>query len=238
MSKKAEARQRVKAMREEQLRKERRRERTLRFGIAGAVLAAVVIIAVAVNASRGGDGATNLPGAVSEDDSGIVVGQADAPVTIDNWMDFLCPHCQEFEATNGEAIDELVASGDAKVVYHPVSYTGGEYSVRANNAFACAADEGKPNEFLKAAFESPAQWSDDDLVALGEEAGIGGSYAECVQDGTYDDWASSVLDAARDKEITGTPTLFIDGPAYDEPQVMDARTPDAIRSAVEAASAS
>lgn len=231
MSKKAEARQRVKAMREEQLRKERRRERTLRFGIAGAVLAAVVIIAIAVNASRGGGDVENLPGAVSEDESGIVVGESDAPVTIDYWMDFLCPHCQEFEATNADTIDELVSSGDAKIVYHPVSYTGGEYSVRANNAFACAADEGKPNEFAKAAFGSPAQWSDDDLVALGEDAGIGGDFAKCVEDGTYSGWASAVLDAARDRDVTGTPTVFVNDELLESQQW----TPDGIRATVEAA---
>lgn len=235
MSKKTEARERVKAMREEQARKERARERTLRFGIAAAVLVAVVIIAVAVNASRNGGGPASLPGNVSEDENGIIVGDADAPVTLENWMDFLCPHCQEFEATNGDAIDELVESGDVKMVYHPLSFTGGDYSAGANNAFACAADEGMPNEFLKAAFAAPAQWSNDDLVQMGEDAGIGGNYASCVADGTYDSWADSVTDAARDAEVTGTPTLFIEGPGTDGSELMDARTPDAIQAAVEAA---
>lgn len=239
-SKKGEARERVKAMREEQAKKERRRERTLRFSIAAAVLAAVVIIAVAVNASRDG-GAVNLPSDVSADDAGIVVGDPDAPVTIDNWIDFLCPHCQEFEETNGEAVDELVDSGDVKVVYHPLTFTGATYSARANSAFACAADEGQANEFLKAAFNtqiqsaSPVQWSNDDLKQIGEDAGVGGDFAACVDDGTYESWTDTVDDAAREAEVTGTPTLFIDGPALDEPELMNERTPDGIRNAVEAA---
>lgn len=229
--KKAEARERVKAMREEQARKERKRERVLRFGIAGGVLAAVVIIAVAVTATRGGGGG-ELPSSVNNDGGGIVVGEADAPVTVDYWMDFLCPHCKEFEDTNADALNELADSGDAKIVYHPVTYTGGEYSELANNAFACAADEGKANEFLVAAFENPTQWNNDDLIQIGDDAGVGGDFESCVNDGTYDGWSDTVEDAAGDAEVEGTPTVKVNGEVLESSNW----TPEGIKSAVQAAS--
>src|SRR5699024_7235614 len=113
-SKKAEARERVKAMRAEQARKERQRERLMRFGIAGAVILAVAIIAVAVTLSQNSDdGPVALPDTVSEEGEGITFGEADAPVTLDIWVDFLCPHCKDFEDQNASTINELVDSGQA-----------------------------------------------------------------------------------------------------------------------------
>ncbi|PSL04177.1 protein-disulfide isomerase [Haloactinopolyspora alba] len=240
-SKKAEARERVKAMREEQARRDRRRERTMRFGVAGAVVAAVAIIAIAVAASRGGDGPVAVPEAagagngqeVGSENQGIMIGDASAPVTIDYWMDFLCPHCKEFHDRNGEAISQMVEAGDANIVYHPVTYTGNVYSTRANNAFACAADEGKANEFIDAAFASQQQWSTSTLVDLGEQAGIGGDYESCVRDDTYEDWSSNVESQAQNYDVTGTPTTFINGQLLPR----TSQTPDGITSAVEAVAA-
>ena len=233
-SKKAEARERVKAMREEQAKQERKRERIVRFGIAGAVVAAIAIIAVAVAASRGGsDGPFPVPNTVAEPGGGVLVGDPDAPVTIDSWIDFLCPHCKEWEDLNGTTVDELVDSGDANVVYHPLTYTGGAYSTRANNAFACAADEGMAEEFIKAAFVTQPQWTRSMLVDLGESAGIGGDYESCVRDGTYDDWSSDVTTTARGTNVEGTPTVFVGGELLPN----TSWTPDGIRAAVAAAGA-
>lgn len=237
-SKKAEARERVKAMREEQARQDRRRERTMRFGVAGAVVAAVAIIAVAIASSRGGDGPVAVPEPagqgsgqeVANESQGILVGDEAAPVTIDNWMDFLCPHCKAFEDTNAAAIAQLVEAGEANIVYHPVTYTGNVYSTRANNAFACAADEGMASEFIDAAFAAQGtQWSTSQLVDLGEQAGIGGDYESCVRDDTYEDWSREVESAAQDYQVEGTPTVFVNG------QLLPSTswTPDGIAGAVE-----
>src|SRR5690625_1002340 len=163
-SKKAEARERVKAMRAEQARKERQRERLLRLGIAGAVLVAVAIIAIAVTASRNSDdGPMALPDTVAAEGDGVTFGEADAPAHIDVWLDFLCPHCKSFEDQNGSTIDEIVEAGEATVTYHPVTFTGRNYSSRANNAFACAVDAGQGHESLQALFVSPEQCSANDL---------------------------------------------------------------------------
>jgi protein-disulfide isomerase len=239
-SKKAEARERIKAMREQQARRDRQRERTVRYGVAVAIVAAVAIIAVAVVSSRGGDdGTLVVPTAVAQGNGqdvptssgGILVGDKSAPVTIDYWMDFLCPHCKEFEDVNAATIDQLIESGQANVVYHPLTFTGGTYSTRANNAFACAANIGKGTEFVNAAFAAQQQWATGSLVDLGEQAGIGGSYASCVRDSPYNAWSSNVKASARDFNISGTPTVFINGKELPS----SAWSPDGIRNQVKAA---
>jgi protein-disulfide isomerase len=219
-------------MREEQARKEQRQERLMRFGVAGAILVAVVIIAVAIAATRGGsDDVSAVPASVSGEGGGVTDGAADAPVTVDVWMDFLCPHCKDFDALNGDTLNSLADSGDATVVYHPLTFTGGVYSSRANNAFACAVDEGKTQEFMGAAFDNSQQWSDSALVDLGESIGIGGDYASCVEDETYDGWSTAVAQTAQDQNVTATPTIFVNGtelPSSDW-------TPEGITAAVQAA---
>ena len=242
-SKKAEARERVKAMREEQQRQEKRRERMMKYGVAVAIVAAVAIIAVAVAASRGGsDGPVNVPDAagtgnglqIEGDGQGILAGEAGAPVTIDYWMDFLCPHCAEFETANSGAIQELVDSGQANIVYHPLDFTGGVYSRRANNAFACAAQEGMGSEFKNAAFAAQGtQWSTSSLVDLGEQVGIGGDYEGCVRDDEFEDWAAAVPESARSNQIEGTPTVFVNGELLDASQW----TPEGLNAAVETVAA-
>ena len=230
-TRKNEARERVKAMRVEAAQQQRRRERLLRWGIAAAAVVAVGVVAIAVAGSRGGSGPSPRPDIVTEEGGGILVGDPDAPVTVDYWMDFRCPHCQEFEATNAGAIDELVEAGDANIVYHPLSGTGGVYSGRANNALACASNEGMAAEFVEAAFAAPAQWSSGDLRDLGESIGIGGDYASCVDDGTYDDWVADVSAASADAGVSVTPTVFVN----DELLANSEWTPGGIRAAVEAA---
>lgn len=242
-SKKAEARERVKAMREEQARQDKRRERMMKYGVAVAIVAAVAIIAVAVAASRGGsDGPANIPDAagtgnglpIEGDGQGILVGETSAPVTIDYWMDFLCPHCADFESANSAAIQELVDSGQANIAYHPLDFTGGVYSRRANNAFACASQEGMGSEFKNAAFAAQGtQWSTSSLVDLGEQVGIGGDYESCVRDDEFEDWAAAVPESARTNQVEGTPTVFINGELLDAGQW----TPEGLNAAVETVAA-
>lgn len=233
-SKKADARARIKALREEQARKDRRQERATRLGIAGAVIAAAMIIGAAVVFSDSEDGdSAALPSTVTEPGGGIVVEQADSEVTVDVWMDFLCSHCRDFEEVNGATLTSLGESGQANIVYHPLSFTGGTYSRRANNAFACSADEGKAGEFVTAAFADSQQWSDDSLVALGEDAGIGGEYESCVYADTYDGWVSDVTTEAAEAKIAETPTVFVNG----EKLPSTSWTPEGITAAVDAAAA-
>ena len=117
------------------------------MGIVVAVVA-VLLFAGAVGfgvyrAQRGAGDVTVPTGATP---TGVTVGQASAPVTIDVYLDFQCPLCKAFEERAGSTIDELVAAGQAKVVYHPVAYldrySSTRYASRAAQASGCAADAG------------------------------------------------------------------------------------------------
>jgi protein-disulfide isomerase len=152
--------------------------------------------------------------------AGVAVGDADAPVTIDLFLDFQCPACAQYEQQVGATIDELVASGRARVVYHPVAYlnrfSSTQYSSRSSAAAGCAADAGVLPRFVQLLYrnqppEGGAGLPDERLVELGAQAGAGPDLAACVQDGRYAGWTRAVTDAASRAGVSATPTVLVNG---------------------------
>jgi protein-disulfide isomerase len=166
--------------------------------------------------------------------AGVTVGNPDAPATIDLYLDLQCPACAQFEQQAGATIDELVASGQARVVYHPVAYlnrfSSMQYSSRSSAAAGCAADAGVLPRFAQLLYanqppEGGVGLPAEQIVALGTQAGAGTDFAACVQDGRYADWTRSVTDAASQAGVTATPTVLVNGQGV-------ARSAEALRTAV------
>jgi protein-disulfide isomerase len=51
------------------------------------------------------------------EDGAFVLGNPDAPITIVEFADFMCPHCQVYHETTGQIIEAYVATGMAKFEY-------------------------------------------------------------------------------------------------------------------------
>nr|MDT0660981.1 thioredoxin domain-containing protein [Micromonospora sp. DSM 115978] len=203
----------------QQLARERRRNRTIwTSAIAVVVLLMAGLIGWGIYAGQGSDDYT-APAGASSDGTGVVVGSG--PVTIDLYEDFICPACNQFEQQAGATIDQLVADGRVRLVYHPVAYldraSTTDYSTRSSAASGCAADGGKFRDYAKALFERQppeggAGLSDDELINIGAGVGLtGDDFASCVRDGTYEPWTRHVTEAASRDGVSGTPTVRVDG---------------------------
>jgi protein-disulfide isomerase len=158
-----------------------------------------------------------LESVVSDADDKAIVFNQGAPLKLSIWEDFQCPVCQQFEASIGGYIDELVRSGEAEVAFHNASFLGPE-SRRAANAGFCAADEGKFLDFHKAMYviQSPVEnsgfWNPDNLVRIGEKVGIASdSFATCVRDDAKRELVDTVAESMAKYGVEGTPTVFING---------------------------
>ncbi|MEH0818639.1 MULTISPECIES: DsbA family protein [unclassified Micromonospora] len=221
----------------QQLARERRRRRTLWTSV-GAVVVLVIagLIGWSVWSGQKSDTFTAPPGA-NDAGNGIVIGGG--PVTIDLYEDYLCPACKRFEQVSGATIDQLVADGKVRVIFHPVAYldrySTTEYSTRSSAASGCAAEGGKFKEFTDALFaRQPAEGgpglSNDELTDIGAGVGLNrDDFGSCVRDGTYRPWTDKVTEDASRAGITGTPTIKVDGKDVADP------TPAGITAAVEAA---
>lgn len=221
----------------QQLARERRRRRTLWVSAAAvAVLVIAGLIGWGVWSSQKSDEFT-APKNAAEGGAGVVVGSG--PVTVDIYEDFLCPVCKQFQDTSGATVDQLISEGKIRVVYHPVAYLNRfsttEYSPRSSAASGCAADQGRFAEYAKALYdrqppEGSAGLTDDELIDIGAGVGLDrDAFGSCVRDGTFKPWTEHVTDTASRNNITGTPTVVVDG------QQLADRSPEGIRAAVEAA---
>jgi protein-disulfide isomerase len=202
----------------EQLAKEARRRRAVwTSAIAVAVLLIAGVAGWGIYASQRSS-SFRTPANASADADGLVVGSGHA--TVDVYLDFMCPHCREFEEAAGSALDRLVADKKTELVYHPVAFldaaSTNEYSTRSSASSACVADGGKLSEYVRALFaRQPAEGgpglSDDELVQAGASVGLTDpAFARCVR-GDYRSWTAHVTDAASERGVTGTPTVFVDG---------------------------
>lgn len=170
--------------------------------------------------------------------TGVPVGSPSAKATIDIYQDFQCPACKQFEDLSGQTIDQLVAAGQAKVVYHPVAildrYSPDKYSSRSSAASGCAAADGVFPQYLKLLYanqpeENTPGLTSDKLIALGQQAGAGPGFADCVTSDRYAGWTKSLTDQASKDGLAATPTVKVNGQQVQNP------TPDAVRAAVQAA---
>jgi protein-disulfide isomerase len=207
-------------------------------GVAVAVLV-LILFAAGVGygvyrAQQGGDLAVP-PGATA---TGVPVGGPDAPATIDLYLDFQCPACQAYEQQVGDTLDQLMDTGAARVVYHPVAYldrySSTQYSSRSSAASGCAAEAGVFPQFAELLFANqPPEGGDglsqEQLLALGQQAGAGPGFAECVAEDRYAEWTDTITEAASRAGVTATPTVLVNGREI-------ARTDQALRQAVQAAS--
>jgi protein-disulfide isomerase len=202
----------------EQLAKEQRRKRTMWISV-GAVAVLVIAGLIGWSIYTGGKAAQyTAPKGANAAGTGITAGSG--PVVVDEYVDFLCPHCKTFHDEAAASIEQLVAAGKITLVTHPVAYLDGastnRYSTRASAASGCAAEHGRFTEFADVLFDNqPAEGgagpSDDDLIVFGRQAGLGDDFAQCVRDKRYVNWTGHVSEEAGRAGVTGTPTVLVNG---------------------------
>lgn len=165
------------------------------------------------------------PGAT--DAGGIVVGSASAPLKLIAYEDPQCPVCKDFEQVNGPTLRAAVNAGKVSVEYRMRSFIGAE-SVRAANALAAAAAEGKfealrEAEFLNQPQERSGGYTTNDLIALGRAVGLDSpQYVDAVRSMKYAGWVAKVDDRASKDGNVGTPQLMrVGGKALSIQETLD-----------------
>jgi protein-disulfide isomerase len=159
-----------------------------------------------------------LPAGVSPAGDGITSGTG--AVTVEAYIDFLCPFCRRFEQQTGPALDKMIADGLITLVNHPVGFldrvSTTSYSSRASSASGCASDGGRFDQYAKALFahqppEGGPGLSDAELIALGQTIGLDEAFGRCVAAHVYLPWTAYVTARAIERGVTGTPSVFVEG---------------------------
>ncbi len=78
------------------------------------------------------------------DGDGVLVGSWIAPVQLEIFCEPQCPHCAEFESTDGDRLATALASGRLAITYRRMTFLDGRHhndvSARLANALFLAAD--------------------------------------------------------------------------------------------------
>jgi protein-disulfide isomerase len=164
------------------------------------------------------------------DGKGVTIGKAGAKSNIDVYLDFRCPHCEEFETASGSTLDKLVEDGTATITYWPLAFVSPEDSPRLANAFAASAADGKALSFVDAIYgDFSKAWTTDQLIQLGKQLGVDDTkYQAAVNGNSYAGWLDSISNASNDRQVTGTPTVFVNGKLL----AVDKMTPDGLTAAL------
>ncbi|MFF0743415.1 thioredoxin domain-containing protein [Streptomyces sp. NPDC004111] len=230
------ARERLRAERERQAKKDKTKRQ---FIVAGSVVAVLAIaggvgyFVVQANKPKAWEAASTaevVKPANSTGDNGttVVIGKADAKKTLELYEDPRCPSCAAFEQANGEQVKKDVDAGKYKVQYIGATFidnmAGGEGSKNATSALGAALNV-SPDAFLayKGALYSQAnhpeesvdKFADDNyLIKVADQIpALKGNkkFQDAVKAGTYDAWALKMSEKFDKSGIKGTPTLKMDG---------------------------
>jgi protein-disulfide isomerase len=189
------------------------------------VVALAVILAVVF--TGGSSGSSDVTGSTLPDSAtiaaqfqgipqpGNVLGNANAPVTMVEYIDLQCPVCRQFETeVMPTIIERYVRPGKVKVEVRPIAFIGPD-SESGRRAMIAAEPEGKAFNFSQILyFNQGAEnsgWLDDSMIAdaavsvgLDPETILDTMNSQAVADkaGVYDD-------QSRTDAVSGTPTIGI-----------------------------
>lgn len=199
------------------------------FAVWVSVAVVVVIVAVgavvvwmnnAANGTPASSGAKPTASNIDTDNGAITFGKGTN--TVDTYIDFMCPYCNEFEQAEGSTIQRLVSDGKVTLNVHPVtildSHSNGTlYSSRAASAMysVAIADPTHAYAFLQALYKNQPQensngLTDQQIVNIAKNAGVTMTSAleKEITSNKYQKYAQShgLPDGAQ-----GTPTVEVNG---------------------------
>ena len=161
-----------------------------------------------------------VPASVTTRTDGLVAGGS-GPVMVEVYIDYECPGCKTFQSTTFATFNSMIAKNQITLVYHPVAMldelTRTQYSTRAAESAACAADRGAFLPYTQALFANQPTAhttgiSDDDLIQLAGRTGIiDPKFAQCVRAQTYRGWIAQETRLASPHPIAGAPNVLVNG---------------------------
>lgn len=152
----------------------------------------------------------------------IVLGNEDAPVTVIEYASMTCPHCASFHNTTFKQLkEEYIDTGKVKFVLRefPLDPLAAAVSMLAR----CSGD--RYWDVIDLFFETQAQWAVREgalreIQTLAMQAGFTkAEFEACLTDQELLDGINAVRNHGNaEYDITGTPTIIVDGEKLEGPR--------------------
>lgn len=233
----AAARAKAKALREEQERRERRAKITRRSLLGAATVVVVGAGAGLVVYSRKNTVVGNSFPGVAEADGSVTFGAPLTPGTsndgapvLDVFFDYSCHFCAAFDTLHTEEITTLLRDGRITLALRPCKILGQNWTDIVMNGMGLVLDQ-QPDtalDFHNAAFslfseiynsQDGNRLTVDELASTAKSTGVSGSIVDAfnktVKDNSYGTWTETGTGTFKDKGLQSTPTVLLDGTQLD-----------------------
>jgi protein-disulfide isomerase len=216
--------------RRQKMQRQQQRQRLITIGLITLVAALLVFLVVWQPLSSVGEIITVTPAALPNA-AGLSLGDPNAPATIDVFEDSQCPACQRFtESTEPLIIQNLIATGNARYVFHHYPFLDGDgvgssgESDQAANAAMCANEQDKFWEMHSILFanwngENQGAFNNRRLQAMAESIGLDmDTFNSCFDANKYEAELQADFDLGQQMGVSGTPTVFVNGQRVGQPR--------------------
>lgn len=148
-------------------------------------------------------------------DPAATLGEAEAPVTIVEFLDFQCPYCQQaFQETIPQIKSRYIDSGQARLLVHDLPLSGHFNARVAALAARCAGEQDKYFEMHDKLFEAQRDWDlgspSQMFKTFARSLGLNANqFNSCYDTGKYEQAIEADLNLAARVGASKTPTFFI-----------------------------
>ncbi len=149
---------------------------------------------------------------------GVEASGDDEPVQVVIFQDFECVHCADFEAENGDVLEEAVTSGDITLEYRNLNFldraTPTQYSSRAAAAAYEVGNQVSTEQYLafvEEVFSHQGTGGLDDEQLVEIASSHGADIASALAENTWRPMVNVVSQESLANGVSGTPTVFVDG---------------------------
>ncbi len=199
-------------------RRQQNRQRQMVLNLAIITGAALVILALIILYNRQMAASVVLPETKTRPTvEGKVMGDPNAPVTIEVFEDFQCPACKNFTDTvEPQLIETYIKTGKAKLVFRHFAFIGLE-STQAANASMCASEQNRFWDYHDVIFanqigENIGSFSDRRLGLFAEQLGLDmDAFNTCMQNNTYASLINDEKVLGQQYGVNATPSIVVNG---------------------------
>ncbi len=147
-------------------------------------------------------------------DNCITSGNADAEVTVVEVSDYGCSHCKTFHDETMPLLQAQYVNTE-QIHWIALPYALSSNTLPAANAAMCANEQDAYFEFSEALFAQQQTLASsgfplDGMLQVADQVGLDlDPFAQCVQEGQYNQVVSENVTAAREAGVSATPTFFV-----------------------------
>jgi protein-disulfide isomerase len=156
-------------------------------------------------------------------DGGFVLGDPDAPITIIEFADWACPHCQDYHTTISALIADQVAAGRAAFEFRILPTAGRDLTI-VNGALAVCLEAQVPGAFWSAYVYlyhlAQTRQYGEALTILPQLVGADADAALACTSQAGLEQVRVDVNYARSAGVSGTPGVLVRYPGADAPEVI------------------